>query len=68
MGEPLGHPDFPHERHSGHSSRPGAARSTDIKTDDESTRSAEAERRSGAMVESMRYETFVISACDSSHI
>ena len=31
------------------------------------TRSAAAEWRSAAMAESMRYETFVISACDSSH-
>ena len=37
------------------------------KTDDEPTRSAAAEWRSAAMAESMRYETFVISARDSSH-
>ena len=37
------------------------------KTDDESARSAAAERRSGSMAESMRSETFVIPARDSSH-
>ena len=38
------------------------------KTDDESSHSAAAERRSGAMAESVRYETFVFSVRDSSHI
>ena len=37
------------------------------KTDDESARSAAAERRSGSMAESMRSETFVIPARDSTH-
>ena len=38
-----------------------------IKTDDEFTRPAAAERRSGAVADSMRYETSVIPARDSSH-
>ena len=39
----------------------------EAKTDDESARSVAAERLSGAMAESLRYEMFAISARDSSH-
>ena len=36
-------------------------------SDDETTRSAAAARQSGAITESLRYETFVISARDSNN-